>query len=75
MIFRNPEKRTARKYRVKMDKISRQLSDLEKLAAAYHMDFARLENMDRAGEVIREFLKEDKSMLLECIIDPMDLVK
>ena len=49
--------------------------DLEKLAAAYHMDFARLENMDRAGEVIREFLKEDKSMLLECIIDPMDLVK
>ena len=35
MIFRNPEKRTARKYRVKMDKISRQLSDLEKLAAKY----------------------------------------
>ena len=49
--------------------------DLEKLAEAYHMDFARLENMDRAKDVIREFLKEDKSMLLECIIDPMDLVK
>lgn len=49
--------------------------DLEKLAAAYHMDFERLENMDRADEVIDAFLKEDKSMLLECIIDPMDLVK
>lgn len=49
--------------------------DLEKLAAAYSMDFARLENMEKADEVIDAFLKEDKSMLLECIIDPMDLVK
>lgn len=49
--------------------------DLEKLAAAYSMDFARLENMEKADEVIDAFLQEDKSMLLECIIDPMDLVK
>lgn len=49
--------------------------DLEKLAAAYHMDFRRLENMEKADEVIDAFLKEDTSMLLECIIDPMDLVK
>ncbi|MGN0377181.1 MAG: biosynthetic-type acetolactate synthase large subunit [Suilimivivens sp.] len=49
--------------------------DLEKLASAYQMDFARLENMEKADEVIDTFLKEDKSMLLECIIDPMDLVK
>ena len=49
--------------------------DLEKLAAAYSMDFARLETMEHADEVIDAFLKEDKSMLLECIIDPMDLVK
>lgn len=49
--------------------------DLGKLAAAYDMDFLRLENMDRAEEVIDAFLKEDKSMLLECLIDPMDLVK
>ncbi len=48
--------------------------DLEKLAAAYHMDFARLENMEKADEVIDAFLKENSSMLLECIIDPMDLV-
>lgn len=49
--------------------------DLEKLSAAYDMDFLRLYNMDKAEETIDAFLKEDKSMLLECIIDPMDLVK
>lgn len=49
--------------------------DLEKLAAAYDMDFLRLANMEKAEAVIEEFLAEDKSMLLECLIDPMDLVK
>lgn len=49
--------------------------DLEKLAAAYDMDFLRLENMEHVDAVIDAFLKEDKSMLLECLVDPMDLVK
>lgn len=49
--------------------------DLEKLAAAYSIGFARLETMEKAEEAIDAFLKEDESMLLECIIDPMDLVK
>ena len=49
--------------------------DLEKLTAAYDMDFLRLETMEKAEETIGRFLEEDKSMLLECIIDPMDLVK
>lgn len=49
--------------------------DLEKLAAAYGIDFLRLHNMENAGETIDAFLKEDKAMLLECIIDPMGLVK
>ena len=49
--------------------------DLEKLAAAYGMPFLRLENMERCDEVIGEFLKDDCSVLLECLIDPMDLVK
>jgi acetolactate synthase-1/2/3 large subunit len=49
--------------------------DLEKLAAAYDMDFLRLENMEKAEEMIDSFLKENRSMLLECMIDPMDLVK
>lgn len=49
--------------------------DLEKLSAAYDIPFFRLENMEKAEEVLDSFLKEDKTMLLECLIDPMDLVK
>ena len=48
--------------------------DLEKLSAAYGSPFLRLENMEKCDETIDAFLKEDTSMLLECIIDPMDLV-
>ena len=48
--------------------------DLEKLAAAYDMAFLRLNNMDKVDEAIDKFLAEDKSMIMECIIDPMDLV-
>ena len=48
--------------------------DLEKLSAAYDMKFLRLENMEKASQVIEEFLAEDESVLLECVIDPMDLV-
>lgn len=49
--------------------------DLEKLAAAYGIPFQRLENMEGAPEAIDRFLAEDESMLMECLIDPMDLVK
>lgn len=49
--------------------------DLEKLSAAYNMKFLRLENMNEADSVLDKFLADDESMLLECIIDPMDLVK
>ncbi|MBD5510279.1 MAG: biosynthetic-type acetolactate synthase large subunit [Lachnospiraceae bacterium] len=49
--------------------------DLEKLSAAYDIPFLRLENMDRVEEVLDRFLAQDESMLLECLIDPMDLVK
>ena len=49
--------------------------DLEKLSSAYNMKFLRLENMENADRVINDFLANDESMLLECIIDPMDLVK
>ncbi len=49
--------------------------DLEKLSAAYGMKFLRLENMDKVQETLDEFLEKDESVLLECIIDPMDLVK
>lgn len=49
--------------------------DLKKLAAAYELPFLRLENMKKCDEAIDAFLKEDKSILMECLIDPMDLVK
>lgn len=49
--------------------------DLEKLASAYEIPFLRLENMEHAQETIDAFLKKDESVLLECLIDPMDLVK
>lgn len=49
--------------------------DLEKLAAAYDLPFLRLENMERCDEIIDSFLREDASVLLECLIDPMDTVK
>ena len=49
--------------------------DLEKLAAAYDLPFVRLADMNGAQEAIETFLREDASMLMECLIDPMDLVK
>ncbi|MGN0365176.1 MAG: biosynthetic-type acetolactate synthase large subunit [Suilimivivens sp.] len=49
--------------------------DLEKLSAAYDMKFLRLENMNRADEILDEFLEKDESVLFECLIDPMDLVR
>ncbi len=48
--------------------------DLEKLASAYDLPFIRLENMDGAEAAIDRFLKDDESVLMECLIDPMDLV-
>lgn len=49
--------------------------DLEKLSAAYGIPFLRLKNMEGCDEIIREFLRGDSSVLLECLVDPMDLVK
>lgn len=48
--------------------------DLEKLSAAYDIPFLRLNNMDKVTETIETFLEKDETMMLECLIDPMDLV-
>lgn len=48
--------------------------DLEMIAKAYDMKFIRVNNMSESSNAIDEFLKNDESFLMECIIDPMDLV-
>lgn len=48
--------------------------DLEKLAMAYDMKFMRLFTMENAEAAITEFLAQNESVLMECVIDPMDLV-
>ena len=49
--------------------------DLEKLAAAYEIPFLKLKNMENMEQTLDAFLQKDETMLLECLIDPMDLVK
>ena len=49
--------------------------DLEKLAAAYEIPFLRMKNMENMEQTLDAFLQKDETMLLECLIDPMDLVK
>ncbi|MCM1569525.1 MAG: biosynthetic-type acetolactate synthase large subunit [Roseburia sp.] len=49
--------------------------DLEKLVSAYDIPYLRLENMTHADKILEEFLAGEQSVLLECIINPMDLVK
>ena len=48
--------------------------DLEHIAKAYDMKFIRIENMDDYKAGIKKFLKNDEAYLMECLIDPMDLV-
>ena len=48
--------------------------DLENIAAAYGMPFLRVTNMENAEDAINRFLEKDESILMECLIDPMDLV-
>ena len=45
--------------------------DLEKLSAAYDMPFIRVRNMDEVDDAIKQFLKEDKAFLMECMINPL----
>ncbi len=49
--------------------------DLEKIAEAYGMKFLRMETMEQCDEKIEAFLDGDVSVLMECLIDPMDTVK
>lgn len=48
--------------------------DLSKVAAAYDMPYFLVENAGQMEDRIDAFLKEEKACLMECLIDPMDLV-
>ena len=49
--------------------------DLPKIAEAYKVRFLRLSDPDKMQETIDEFLRDDDSVLMECVINPMDTVK
>lgn len=49
--------------------------DLSKLAEAYGVRFIRISQRDQVDAAIEEFLRGDESVLMECIIDPMDVSK
>lgn len=49
--------------------------DLSKIAEAYGMPFIRLTDMKNADKAIDEFLSCEEACLMECLVDPMDLVK
>lgn len=48
---------------------------LDKLAEAYDIPFIRVSRNEEIDGVLDAFLKDDCSYLMECMIDPMDLVK
>lgn len=48
--------------------------NLEMIAAAYEMPFVRLEDMNNIEEKIKDFLAQEGSGLMECVIDSYDLV-
>ena len=48
--------------------------DLEKIAAAYDMPFYRVFDMQDVDKQIDAFLADPNAALMECLIDPMDLV-
>ena len=47
--------------------------DLDKLSEAYHIGYLRLETNEGMNECLDAFLKEDRTRLLEVMIDPDDL--
>ena len=49
--------------------------DLSKIAEAYGMKYICLDKMADMNQSIDEMLKDDASVLMECKIDPMDLVR
>ncbi|MBO4825598.1 MAG: biosynthetic-type acetolactate synthase large subunit [Lachnospiraceae bacterium] len=49
--------------------------NLELLAKAYDMGYIKVENTSKAEAAIDLLLKDDKSCIMEVMVDPMDIVK
>jgi len=49
--------------------------NLELLAKAYDMGYIKVENTSKAKAAIDLLLKDDKSCIMEVMVDPMDIVK
>ena len=49
--------------------------DLEMIAKAYGIPFFRIKNNNEIEDYINRFLKSTKGALMECMLDPMDVVK
>ena len=49
--------------------------DLEMIAKAYGIPFFRIKNNNEIEDNINRFLKSTKGALMECMLDPMDVVK
>ena len=48
---------------------------LDRIAEAYDIPYLKLSRNEEIEAALDTFLKEDASFLMECMIDPMDLVK
>lgn len=49
--------------------------DIEKLSAAYNIPFVRLNDCNNMSNIIDAFLKAEGPGIMECMLDPMDVVK
>ena len=52
-----------------------QFAMIREYLAAYNIPFLRVYNMSDADEKIDAFLQADGPMLMECLVDPMDIVR
>lgn len=81
VVFRNNYLGMVREYQHYSYKDSYSVVDisgvphLDKLAQAYDIPYIRVARNEDIDGALHEFLKDDCSYLMECMIDPMDLVK
>ena len=81
VVFRNNYLGMVREYQHYSYKDSYSVVDisgvphLDKLAQAYDIPYIRVARNEDIDRALDDFLKDDCSYLMECMIDPMDLVK